>query len=596
MPRNKPDSALPTLAGRPWRPGLAATRIDRPGTLARVPAALALCLLAAGAAAQSRPDAGRLLQETRPTPAPQAPAPPPRLLETPVRPTVAMPEGLTVTPSAFRITGARSFPAEELAVLVQPWVGKALDLRGLNEAAGAITRRYQTAGHFLSYAYLPAQKVADGVIEIAVLEGRIDSVQVANAQDVRLRDEVVQNHTEGLADRTPTLQADVERKLLLLNDIPGVTARAAFTPGATAGTADMVVSVSEDEPLSVSFDASNHGEESSGRFRLGGTVVLRNLFGWGDLTTARAIVSERGLLVSGALATLVPVGGDGLKLGASLSRLEYQLGNEFASLGAQGMAQTLGLRANYPVLRTLETNLYFDATAEAKKLRDEIVLIATTQPKRDDQATAALSFDRRDDWLGGGSWVGNLTLAAGRLNIIDAAQWELDYFGPPGGNGVGLRTDGSYRKLLYTLARQQGLFGPLSGYLRYSGQQTSRNLDSSEKLGLGGPFAVRAYTSGEALVDEGGLFSAELRWQHDYIGGSLLWSLFYDRGSGRINLDPLAGVTDNDVTLAGYGLGLQWSGGGFGLTGSLAWRTTRVPLATGGDRKPRIFVQFFYTP
>ena len=228
------------------------------------------------------PNAGQLLEETRRANTPVLPtAPLPRLIEPPVRPTVTMPEGVTVLVSDFRISGASSFPPEKLAELVKPWVGKRLDIAGLNEAAGAITRHYQAAGHLLSYAYLPAQRVADGVIELAVLEGRLDGVQVVAAQDVRLRDEVVQAHVESLSTPGPLLQAKVERQLLLLNDIPGVTARAAFTPGASTGTADVVVSVAEEDPLEVRGDIDIHGSVSSGQYRAGISVQLRDAFGWG---------------------------------------------------------------------------------------------------------------------------------------------------------------------------------------------------------------------------------------------------------------------------------------------------------------------------
>ncbi|MBP6765380.1 MAG: hypothetical protein KA141_10300, partial [Rubrivivax sp.] len=152
-----------------------------------------LLALAAAGIAQSQtappPDAGQLLEETRRQNAPALPArAPARIIDAPVRPTVTMPEGMTVTPSAFRISGALSFDAGVLTELVQPWVGRKLDINGLNEATGVITRHYQAAGHVLSYAYLPAQRVADGVIEIAVLEGRVEAVQVVAAQDARLQD------------------------------------------------------------------------------------------------------------------------------------------------------------------------------------------------------------------------------------------------------------------------------------------------------------------------------------------------------------------------------------------------------------------------
>jgi hemolysin activation/secretion protein len=500
-----------------------------------------------------------------------------------------MPDGVTVTPSAFRIVGAASFPESELAALVQPFVGRKLDLAGLNEAAGMITRRYQASGQLLSYAYLPAQRVADGVIEIAVLEGRIDAVQVANAQEVRLSDDVVQAHVGDLVEVKPLLQAEVERRLLLLNDIPGVVARAAFTPGSSQGAAEIVVSVAEEEPLAADVRIDNHGSRSSGEFRAGVGLQFKDLFGAGDNTQTQFLVSNRGSLISGSLVTLVPVGGSGLKLGASLSSLRYLLGGGFSRLGAEGTANTLGLRGRYPIVRSQDVNVSLEGSLERKRLHDEVQLpLTTTNRKSSDVATGTLSFDWRDSLAGAAVTSVGLTASSGDLRLLTEPLKTND--------AAGLQTGGAYKKGGFNLLRQQTLSGSLSAYLRFSGQLSHHNLDSSEKLALGGPAGVRAYTTGEAVVDDGRIGSLELRYAQDYLGGSLLWSLFFDQALGRINASPLANAGGNDVRLAGSGLGLQWTGGDFGVSASLAWRSGRVPTAEGGDPSPRLFFQLFYTP
>jgi hemolysin activation/secretion protein len=566
-----------------------------PAQASRWTVAVSALLGITGALAQAipspPPSAGRLLEETRPAPRPVPPVnqPPKQLLEAPARPTVEMPEGVSVVPSGFRITGAVSFPEAELAELVKPWVGRKLDLAGLNEAAGAITRHYQAAGQFLSYAYLPAQKVADGVIEIAVLEGRIESVQVASAPDVRLRDEVVQEHMAPVIDKQPVLQAEVERQMLLLNDLPGVVARAAFTPGSSLGAAEAVVSVAEDDPLVVDLGLDNYGSVSSGEYRLGLGLEFRDLFGRGDDTLVRLIISNQKRLVSGTIGTWIPVGGSGLKLGAAVSSLTYELGSPFNALGATGTATSILLRARYPIVRTQMLNIGFDADIERKRLRDELQLIGSDNPKTSSLAHGAFAFDARDGLGGGGITTGALSAAVGYLQLLDATAAQVD--------AAGLQTAGNFKKAGLTLTRQQALVGPVGAYLRYTGQFAHRNLDSSEKIALGGAGAVRAYAPGEAVVDDGRIVTVELRYARDYLGGSMLWSLFYDRGWGRIAIDPLAAAAaSNEPRLSGSGFGLQWNAGEFGLAASLAWRGDRVPTAEGGDPRPRLYFQFVYLP
>lgn len=540
--------------------------------------------------AQTPPDAGRLLEETRQPPRPALPpATAPRVVDVPVRPTITLPEGVTVQAGSFRVTGASSFPADLLAGLLQPWVGKRLDINGLNEAAGALTRHYQRNGHLLTYAYIPAQRVADGVVEIAVLEGRLEGVQIVTAQEVRLRDEVVQAHTDRLvtdpANPRPVLQAEVERQMLLLNDLPGVTARAAFTPGGGTGGAEMVVSVAEDDPLALRLELNNHGSRSTGEYRAGIGLQLRDLFGWGDQTVARALVSNKGGLVSGSLNSSVAVGGDGYRLGFSLSRLSYQLAGSYRALGAVGNANTFGVDVSYPFVRAAETNLSLRLGAETKRLRDDVQLVASTNPRRNNTIELSLNADHRDAW--GGVSAGSVAASMGSLKLLDDTRRAAD--------AAGLLTGRRYRKLGLQFARQQALGGPFSLYLRAAGQASGGNLDSSEKFALAGPGAVRAYAPGEASVDQGALLTVEARYAADYLGGSFVWGLFHDRAEGRVNRRPLV-AAGNEPKLSGTGLSVQWNGADVGLSASVAWRGSQLPTAEGGDPKPRIYLQLVVTP
>ena len=533
-----------------------------------------LLLCSSTALAQVPGGAGQLLEESRRPPPPALPPQtPPRVIEAPVRPAINMPEGVEVTVSGFRISGNRSFPVDALEALVQPWVGKRLDIRGLNEAAGALTRHYQANGHLLSYAYLPAQRVADGVIELAVLEGKLEGVQIVTAQDVRLRDEVVQAHTDSLVGPGPLTQDAVERKLLLLNDMPGVAARAAFTPGATTGGAEMVVSVAEDEPLEVRAELNNHGTKSTGIYRAGLSLHFRDLFGWGDSTTARGFASNKGSLVSGSLGTSVPVGGDGWRLGASVSRLQYQLAGAFKNTGALGTANALSFDASYPLRRSTDVNLNAKAGIDFKRLHDETAV--SVIDKRNDTGDFGIAFDFRDGIGGLSAGAASATLGQLRQSGMPRREWH---------------------KYNAQFARQQQVAGPFSLYARLSGQTTgASNLDSSEKLGLGGAGAVRAYASGEASVDHGVLASLELRYALDLLGGSVVGSLFHDYGSGQIERGK-ASAPGNEAELNGTGFGLSWSGNGMGLNASIAWRGNRAPNIDGVDPRPRLFLQWTYTP
>jgi hemolysin activation/secretion protein len=351
----------------------------------------------------------------------------------------------------------------------------------------------------------------------------------------------------------------------------------------------------------VRIEADNHGSRSTGEFRAGLQMQLRDLSGYGDSTTLRAQLSNGGGLTSGSIATQFPIGGDGFRLGASLSRLTYFLAGDFGALGAAGTADALGLDASWPWLRGTSANLWLRGGLDYKRLNDEVRLVGQERPRTNRVLQLGASGDLRDDILGGGSSSAAASVYAGDLAYgsgfpVDAIVQAQD-------------VDRAYKKATLQLAREQRVAGGLSLYGRWLSQYSGGNLDSSEKLALGGPSAVRAYAPGEAAVDHGRLWSLELRYALDQLGGRLQLALFHDRGEGLStrrpfqDIDPDINVTvagpapAQRVQLRGSGFGLQWTNGDYGVAASMAWRGgSREPLAEGGDPKPRVYLQLFATP
>jgi len=538
-----------------------------------------LVALGAGfAGAQTLPNAGQLLNELQQSDREATPRPATTDLiqESAPRAAIKLPEGAQLEVARFRVTGNKAFGGAALAELVKPWEGRVLDVNGLNDAAGAITRYYQTQGFLLAYAYLPVQKVEQGVVEIAVLEGTVDSVQVVSAQDVRLSDEVIQQYVEGITQTPQVLQTDLERRLLLLNDIPGVVARASFAPGAQPGTADVIVTVAEEEPLAYSVDLNNHGSKSTGEYRLGAQFQFRNLFGVGDSTRLRLQSSPQVNLTTGSLNTRVPLGGRGWTAEAGLSRLSYTLGAPYDTLGARGEANTVHLGLNYALVRSLDASISLSGGYDYKDLADVLDLIGSRNKKHSQQFSLGLNASGSDAFLGGGTTVSTLTYSGGSLD------WDTT---PAAG-----AASGSFGKLSFDAWRRQVLAPGWSASLRVSGQRALDNLDSSEKYALTGPYGVRAYAPGQASVDSGSVAALELRRAWAQSGGTFSSSLFYDYGRGRYAIYPAAGV-DNAISLRGYGLGLGWANGAdldFSLTA--AWRDSQV-LSADVDRNPYLYFQ-----
>jgi hemolysin activation/secretion protein len=273
------------------------------------------------------------------------------------------------------------------------------------------------------------------------------------------------------------------------------------------------------------------------------------------------------------LGYAIPAGSSGLKVGAAYTGTTYELCCEFAALGPHGDAQTATLSALYPVLRSRDASFHVAATYDARHYFNATV-VGTTSDKKAQVGTLAGYGDFRD-FTGGGALTNYaVSVSSGRLNLdANANDRALD-------DATAL-TQGGYAKAAYSFTRLQRLSEAWALYAGLTGQIASKNLDSSEKFVLGGPFGVRAYPTGEATGDEGLLVNLELR--HEFAQG-LQFAVFLDHGQIVLHRNEWPGwqgantQITNRYGLSGYGLGVNWNRpGSFSARASVAHRIGENP-------------------
>jgi hypothetical protein len=103
-----------------------------------------------------------------------------------------------------------------------------------------------------------------------VLEGKLDGVSLKPATELRLQpDKVERTLRAALSPEEVIREVDLERGLLLLNDLPGLTARSVISPGTTLGTSTITAEVSEGPLVTGSLDFDTHGNKYSGYYQGG---------------------------------------------------------------------------------------------------------------------------------------------------------------------------------------------------------------------------------------------------------------------------------------------------------------------------------------
>lgn len=548
----------------------------------------------------ARPDAGTVLEQARePRSVPLRPSPSLPSVVMPQRPGV---KTAGIVPVAFRFAGNSRQRSEVLTGAVIHFVGKPLDTSNLRDLLNTVEEVYRKAGYAAVVAYLPEQQVRDGVVEIAIVEGRLGKVTVDTAGLRQLKPAAIDRVLGTLQGGVPITERDLERRLLLLQDLNGVTAvNSELKPGAVIGEGDLNVKVEDSGvQLRASVDLDNGGSEATGRLRAGANLRYNNPLGIGDQLGVRLLVQENQLTVLGRASYILPVGSWGTKVGIGYTRVTYELGGSFSNLQATGQADSYSAFATHPFIRSRNVNLFGQVVADYKLLSDTVG--ATTPITRNDKRVTSGKVGLFGDYRhsNGSLSLGSVLLTAGTVDIRGLDELRADQAGPG--------TDGRFSKLNYDFQTVQ-LLGDWNGQVSMSmlllGQFASRNLTSAERLSLGGPSGVRAFPTGQLIVDEGMLFQGELRYspqiealRSDTFGTSTL-ALFYDYGSGSVCNSAadcsrgLAQPIASSNRISGAGLGVRLSKPGSHLLRlDMAWRTGGDEVVGGESRgSPRVWLQ-----
>lgn len=530
------------------------------------------------------PDAGQITRELQQEQKnqleqKQLESPQPIGAEAEVSTTAQMPDDAMIALTQIRVTGAKKFTARTLQALVLDLVVGQHSLSQLEAGAARITAYYRKRGYFLANAYIPEQDIQNGVLNIVVLEGSLDQVKLKNT--ARVSDERVLSHLKSLKTGDALQKAEIDRQLLLLRGTVGVDkVNASLQGGAKAGTSDLLLETTPSVPYNGRIQLSNYGNRYTGEYQLGASLKINSPFKIGDQLALRVLGSNDDLLY-GRLAYQMPIGGDGLRIGAAYSRNRYQLGREYASLDAHGTSETTSLFATYPLILSQTNSLLSTLTYENKKLNDRMDTVLTDTDKQVQLVSLGLSGERLDTVNGGGRNSIDATMYVGHLNM-DATARMID--------DLSTRSNGDFVKATYMLNRLQRITDQDTFSMTLFGQWAGKNLNSSEKYSLGGSYGVRAYPQGEASGDMGSMLNLELA---HHFTPQLRGLVFYDYGHIRINRDTYS-MADNSRTLAGAGLGVNASLHSWQFDSYVAWPTqggTPLSEPASAERIPRLWVQ-----
>jgi hemolysin activation/secretion protein len=429
---------------------------------------------------------------------------------------------------SFRFVGNTAFTAQQLKRVVERYRDLELNLYQLNVAADAISEFYRDKGYTLARAVIPPQKVEDGVVTIAVIEGRLGKVLFSGNK--RYSEATLRRHTPSLREGELLTTEQLERSLLLLNDMPGLKVRSTLSPGAEFGSSDVLVKA-EEKLFNLNLSVDNAGRKETGEYRADLNIDLNNPLGFGDQLSVRGIVTDQNLLKYQKLTYSVPLSDDGLRLAASYSEVHYDVAGVFAALGLSGSATTSEVSLLYPLKRS--------------RGRNELLNFGYRETITTQDGLLGSSSVKLPLWVFGyqSSEIGEDASVTNTL-LQFASNFKRNSSGQQQDAQL-LRVEGDINYLM-PLNRLWDV------YLRANAVWSNDRLPDSEKMSIGGPGSVRAYRPSELRGDSGWQATMEARRNFSIVGRPASVSAFYDLGRA---IYKAPGFSDGWQNLQAVGFG-----------------------------------------
>ena len=476
--------------------------------------------------------------------------PAPELLELPpVKPPDAgrVPLGLRVTVRKFRITGNTAISDAELAKVATPFENRELGSAELEELRRQLTLLYVKRGYINSGAVIPDQRIAEGVVEIRIIEGRLVRIEVEGTE--HFRKEYFSDRIELYAG-PPLNMGELEQGLQIRLRDPLVTSiNAQLVPGERPGEAVLKTRVAEAPRYDIGASLDNKLSPSLGEARLTLHGALRNLYGGGDVLSADFGVAE-GIPHDLLLRYRAPITARDTTLGVYYERAKSEVvQSPFDLLEITSEVESIGLQLGHPVYRTANRDVLLGASLERRKSETSLLgePFSFSAGVEDGKATVSVLRLSQD------------FVDRGRDQVVAARSilsFGLDAFG-----STVHENDPDSRFFAWLLQFQWvRRFGERGHqlYFRASGQYANDPLLPIEQFSVGGLDSVRGFRTNQLVRDQG--YTASLEYRLPLFSNPAGWrnlqlAAFADTGGAKNK----EGQNPTPTRLTGIGLGLVWS-------------------------------------
>jgi hemolysin activation/secretion protein len=483
-----------------------------------------------------------------PLPPPEELLPPPTII--PPTPEQPIPSDVsqTTTVKKFEVTGSTVFSREDFAKITTPYTNRPITFAELFEVRTKITQLYVDKGYITSGAFIPPQKLQEGIVEIRVVEGYLEDIKVSGTR--RLNPGYVRSRM-AIATSKPLNRERLLEGLQLLQLNPLISNLSAeLSAGSRAGVSLLEVRVKEADTFNVEVTSDNGRSPAVGSFRRQIQVSEGNLFGLGDgvIATYTNTDGSNAFDFSYSVPFNARNGTVSFSFGFSDSDI---IERPFNILDIQSDSSYYELTLRQPIIQspTQELALGLSATRRESKatlLNGEIPFSSAVGAfGADDSGETRITAVRFfQEW----------SQRSSQQVLAFRSQFSLGLDAIEANSFFAWRGQG---QLVRLLARDTVLL------LRGDVQLADRPLVPFEQFSLGGIESVRGYRQDALLTDNGIFASAEVRIpivRFSKRNSLLQVTPFFDVGTGwnrSGRQDANLELEDNTLVCAGLGLRLQ---------------------------------------
>lgn len=257
--------------------------------------------------------------------------------------------------TGLTIDGVSAYPLKDLAPLYADALAREISPDDLVRIAQAITDKYRKDGYFLSRAVVPPQAATGaGQARLRVYEGYIDEVEVTGDAAPALEALLA-----GLTGKRPLKLVDLERRLVLASDLPGVRPRSSIEPVIDDPARHRLVVSAGLQRWTGSLYLDNRGTQAVGPGQTNLRVGLNSLVRAGDqlAVSVFTIPHDRREFLQAEVSYGAALA-SGARVRAAASASESRQGSDPFNNAVGNESQAASLRVAVPLQRARRQSLW----------------------------------------------------------------------------------------------------------------------------------------------------------------------------------------------------------------------------------------------